>query len=385
MVDYRYIALLLSFQAPLLSTVIFIYYSITLGRNGYTRTEHFLARALGILCLVSLIFEISIGLMNYGFIDTNENMYQWSCIGGYSFMLICAIVWSEFSLSRAHNPSVVLSVLIRILYFVVFVVITARIAFKDTEMFMYYEDGVAQYGPFDDIQTYGCILIYALLEVVIILRYTDKKEYVYKERHGKLLFGNSIIFIAILIYGTLFLPYMVTVGHTLLILYIYMYNQKSSIYKDELTHLANRRMMIKDISAKIHEGISWSFIMIDVDSFKSINDKFGHSEGDIALETVASVIGNVAKTHGGTAYRYGGDEFSVIIDSSVEQEIAGVCEEINASFARENQTGNTPYLLSVSCGFASYNSDTMESIPDIIESADKKMYDIKQAKKKQNQ
>ena len=383
MTDSYYMALILAFQAPFICIIICTYYMITLGRNGYTRTQHFMARMLGLTCLLSMFGEVFNGLVFYIFIDeVGMKWYKTSCILGYMFMLLSAILWSEFCLSRTHNPSRFLSTIIRGLYFVTFVLITARIGFANTKLFIYYENGEYKYGPLDDLQTYCCILIYLLLLIVLIGKYADRKEYAEKEKHGKLIFADSIVFVAIVIYGTTFFPYVIWIGQMLVLLYVYMQSQRSSIYHDELTHLNNRRLMIKNISDKIKSEKPWSLIMIDVNSFKSINDNYGHSEGDRALVEVASVLDVLARENGYSSYRYGGDEFTILVDSNEEEKIVEFCKNIDVRIAEHNEELNAPYLLQVSSGYSIYDEDNMATIPDIIEEADKRMYEDKELKRK---
>lgn len=383
MMDSYYFAAILAFQAPFICLIICTYYMITLGRNGYTRTQHVMARLLGLTCLLSMIAEVINGLMIYIFFDSvGMRGYKATATIGYMIMLLSAILWSEFCLSRAHKPSRILSMAIRFLYFVTFVLITARIAFSNTKLFVYYENGELKYGPLDDVQTYCCILIYFLLLVILIGKYVDRKEYAEKEKHGKLLFANSIIFIAILIYGIIFFPYIIWIGQMLVLLYVYMQSQRSSIYHDELTHLNNRRLMIKNISDKIKNEKPWSLIMLDVNSFKNINDNYGHSEGDRALMEVASVLDLMARERGYSAYRYGGDEFTMLADINDEAELAKFCKEIDVRMAEHNEAVNAPYMIQVSSGYACYSEENMATIPDIIEAADKKMYEDKEMKRK---
>lgn len=383
MMDSYYFAAILAFQAPFICLIICTYYMITLGRNGYTRTQHAMARMLGLTCLLSMLVEVVNGLVLYIFFDSvGMSVYKNTATVGYIVMLLSAILWSEFCLSRAHNPSRILSTIVRFFYFVTFVFITARIAFADTKLFIYYENGEFKYGPLDDIQTYCCILIYFLLLLILIGKYADRSEFAEKEKHGKLLFANSIVFVAILIYGTIFFPYVVWIGQMLVLLYVYMQSQRSSIYHDELTNLNNRRLMIKDISGKIKNEKPWSLIMLGVDSFKSINDSYGHSEGDRALIEVASILNSTAKERGFSAYRYGEDEFVILTDMNDEDEIATFRNEINVRMAEHNEEVNAPYMIQVSCGYAIYDEENMATIPDVIEIADKRMYEDKEMKKR---
>lgn len=383
MIEYRTLAAVLAFQAPFICLVICIYYLLTLGRNGYTRMEHFLAKTLGVTCALCMFAEVLSGVITFGMIVLPNEVYIWSTVVSYFFHMLNAIIWSEFVLSRAHNPSRFLSTIIRLLYFAVFVVLSARIAFRDTKLFIYYEDGVAKYGILDDLQTYLCGLIYLLILIVMIIRYRDRSEYAYREIHGKIIFADSIILVAVTAYVLLYIPYLIWIGYMLVLLYIYMANQRSSIYKDELTHLQNRRSLIKDVSGKMKDDEKWSLIMIDINSFKSINDTFGHNEGDRAIEKVASILYDVAKEYGGETYRYGGDEFVIINNEAEEEGVLSICNEIDRRFEEANAADNLPYSLSVSSGYAIYNAETMVTIPDIMELADQRMYETKMRKKKQ--
>lgn len=384
MMDSYYFAAILAFQAPFICVIICIYYMITLGRNGYTRTQHAMARLLGLTCLLSMASEVVNGLVIYVFSDEfGTDACIVTSLVGYMCMLLSAILWSEFCLSRIHNPSRFLSMTIRFLYFVTFVLITSRIAFSHTKLFIYYEDGAFGYGPLDDMQTYCCILIYFFLLLVLIGKYVDRNEYANKEKHGKLLFANSIVFIAIVIYGTIFFPYVVWIGQMLVLLYVYMQSQRSSIYHDELTHLNNKRLLIKNISDKMNSSKPWALIMIDINSFKSINDTYGHNEGDRALAEVASVLDVLSREQGYVAYRYGGDEFTILIDSNDEEKIAAFCKEIDTKMDAHNDRLNAPYMIRVSSGYAIYDADSMATIPDIIECADKRMYEDKAFKKQE--
>lgn len=383
MIDYKNLATVLAFQAPFICLIICTYYFITLGRNGYTRLEHFLARALAVTCVLCMFFEVLSGVITFGMVNLSEDVYVWSTVVSYFFHMVNAIIWTEFALSRAHNPSKVLSLIIRVLYFVAFVIITARIAFQDTKLFIYYENGTAHYGKFDDLQTYVLAIIYLIVLIIMIVRFRDRSEYVYREVHGKLIFADSIILVSVVLYVTLYIPYLIWIGYMLVLLYIYMSNQRSSIYKDELTHLQNRRSLIKDVSGKMKDDTKWCLIMIDINSFKGINDTFGHNEGDRVIEKVASIIYDVAKEHGGEAYRYGGDEFVIICDISDDEGVKSICDEIDLRFEETNARDNLPYSLSVSSGYAIYNIETMLTIPDIMELADKRMYETKMLKKSQ--
>jgi diguanylate cyclase (GGDEF)-like protein/PAS domain S-box-containing protein len=88
---------------------------------------------------------------------------------------------------------------------------------------------------------------------------------------------------------------------------------------DPLTGILNRSYSIKFVQALIAEKIPFSFSIIDLDNFKSINDSFGHSAGDKVLATVSRALVKFSKPYG-LAGRFGGDEFLFIDLKNIEDE-----------------------------------------------------------------
>jgi two-component system, cell cycle response regulator len=82
---------------------------------------------------------------------------------------------------------------------------------------------------------------------------------------------------------------------------------------DELTGLANRRLLLHDLENRIAAGVPTILLMFDLDGFKSYNDAFGHPAGDALLHRLAGRLGVAAQPYG-RAYRMGGDEFCLIAD-----------------------------------------------------------------------
>lgn len=381
MVTYRQLAIVLAFQAPLICLIICSYYFAFLGRNGFTSNQYILAKVLALTCVGDMICEILCGFILYGIMDFDKSLYISLCTVAYFLMLVNAILWSEFCFLRMNNPPKRLVLLARILYVLTFVLVFMRIVLVKTKLYVYFEKKIIKFGPLDNLQTYFCFLIYVLLMVILVMKYRDRLEYANRERYGKMIIANAIMIMAMVIYGTVFYPYVMWIGYTLVLLHIFISNQRASIYADELTGLGNRRLMIKNLSEDSKIGHSWSLIMIDVNSFKSINDTYGHHEGDDALVIVSSILSKVATENDSIAYRHGGDEFVIIHNTSDPEEVKSICKLINLGFDEFNKENRKPYKLSVSSGFAVHESDSSRSIPDIIEEADKKMYIAKNRKK----
>ena len=121
--------------------------------------------------------------------------------------------------------------------------------------------------------------------------------------------------------------------------------------------------------------------MADINNFKQVNDKYGHNQGDKALTIFSDLLNTVAINNGATAYRYGGDEFAVIVPSDDERVVSTICDEFDKTLMLYNEGNKLPYMLSASTGYAICGEDGLYEIPDIIESADKKMYENKRLQK----
>jgi diguanylate cyclase (GGDEF)-like protein len=99
--------------------------------------------------------------------------------------------------------------------------------------------------------------------------------------------------------------------------------------KDPLTGICNRaaldEMMQRELSHAHRQGSSYALIILDIDHFKAVNDKYGHIVGDCALKAVANMMAK-CKRDGDLLFRYGGEEF-VILMRDTEVEGAGLLAE----------------------------------------------------------
>ena len=120
---------------------------------------------------------------------------------------------------------------------------------------------------------------------------------------------------------------------------------------------------------------SLSYILIlDIDNFKTINDTFGHSEGDKCLISVADRIRTIYGKYG-FCYRIGGDEYGVIVYKNLDR-----LESLNEKFQKavDELRGQYSDLFGVSAGFAYYDK-TLE-INRVLKDADEMMYNHKKRK-----
>lgn len=157
--------------------------------------------------------------------------------------------------------------------------------------------------------------------------------------------------------------------------------QNERIYQDSLTGLYNRPYLdyVKREVSKKNEQYPITMMLMDLDGFKSINDRFGHLEGDKALICVADILTKAIGAMG-SIIRYAGDEFVVLLNTQDEAEVKACVDEINASFAAFNETGAKEYALELSIGTTEMDFKE-RTIDEIFEYVDAKMYVEKKRKK----
>jgi diguanylate cyclase (GGDEF)-like protein len=148
--------------------------------------------------------------------------------------------------------------------------------------------------------------------------------------------------------------------------------QRSRI--DELTGLFNRRhfeeRLKEEISRHSRYGDVFSIFMIDLDNFKSYNDIYGHVSGDVLLNQVGRVITNSVR-NADQAFRYGGDEFVVVLPQTTMNDAYVVAERVQEGVAEEMKKKEIAVTCSI--GLASYPSDGVIS-GELVTAADTALY-----------
>lgn len=162
-------------------------------------------------------------------------------------------------------------------------------------------------------------------------------------------------------------------------------------FHDELTGLPGRRALSQALAAL---RPPYSVAVVDIDHFKTFNDRHGHDVGDQVLRMVAA---RLARVRDGTAYRSGGEEFTVVFPALTKPDAANRMEEVRAAVAAEKFTlrsrdrrrkegraarrGRAPAKdrklgVTISVGLAA--PDPRSPIDTVVKAADKAMYRAKQ-------
>lgn len=145
---------------------------------------------------------------------------------------------------------------------------------------------------------------------------------------------------------------------------------------DAMTGLSNRRYLERRLDEEIlrskRHRFPMSLLMLDVDEFKSYNDKFGHPAGDIALKIVANVLTEILRGDD-VAARYGGEEFAVLLPQTTSTEASAIAERIRQRIER---TEFPKRKVTVSIGIAAVSTE-IDKPDDIIAAADNALYEAK--------
>ncbi len=156
------------------------------------------------------------------------------------------------------------------------------------------------------------------------------------------------------------------------------------IYEDPLTGTYNRRAWDKDLkelaeSLKEDPNATFSMAIVDLDKFKDINDTHGHLVGDAVLQQFARLLKDHFKNKG-TVYRYGGDEFAVLAPGVTLDEMIDLLELFRAKLKKSVfviPNAKVQIKLTSSIGVAQWEKGL--SIKEIIQIADEKLYNAKEA------
>ncbi len=117
----------------------------------------------------------------------------------------------------------------------------------------------------------------------------------------------------------------------------------------------------------------------DLDGLKHINDNYGHTEGDFALKTVATVLMSAVRDTD-RVIRYGGDEFLILFKDCTEDAAENIIYRMYEQLDDINQSIDKPYEIQFSTGLAHIN-ENMDDMQDIIDIIDSKMYNNKLSRK----
>lgn len=156
----------------------------------------------------------------------------------------------------------------------------------------------------------------------------------------------------------------------------------SSLNTDFMTGLINRRGFKEAVHNAISDakkyGVAFTLIILDIDNFKEINDSCGHPYGDEVLKIIAHIIKQNTR-HSDLSFRYGGDEFALILPGTSKEDALQVCMNIQSSLNDDRHFTEGACHPTISMGICEWSGNMTSD--DIIKAADEAMYLSKQESK----
>ena len=218
---------------------------------------------------------------------------------------------------------------------------------------------------------YYVVIVFYLISIFFLIRK-------YKKHNGARVFLSVWMFIIPVIVGAglQFLFYgmsLAWLSSAIGLLGLFMMQQNEMAFIDPLVHLYNRQYMDSILSYWISRNRSFAGVMVDVDKFKSINDTYGHSEGDKALTTLSKIL----KQSGSDEewlFRFAGDEFIVLKLTDSPSGLDDFVKEVDRQVELYNSKEHL-YKLSISYGISFFSEG---SIDTFMREMDERMYEMKE-------
>lgn len=149
--------------------------------------------------------------------------------------------------------------------------------------------------------------------------------------------------------------------------------------RDELTGVGNYRSLHERLAAEISRHArrrrELALVLLDLDGFKQINERFGHLEGDRLLAEIGAALGDEVRGED-SVFRQGGDEFAVLVPETSAAEAAEVAARLRNRVARRGFGNDESRPVTAATGFAMYPGDG-ETVEDLLGFADLDLYGAK--------
>ncbi len=149
---------------------------------------------------------------------------------------------------------------------------------------------------------------------------------------------------------------------------------------DPLTALFNRRhffeMAHRELDRSNRQSSPLSFIMLDIDKFKLVNDQFGHLIGDLVLVMLAKILKQQLRSVD-LCCRYGGEEFVLCLPDTTLEGAHDLAERIRLAVQNESLTANDERTLSITISLGVADNHQDESVETILKRADTALYEAK--------
>ncbi|PRR82618.1 GGDEF domain-containing protein [Clostridium vincentii] len=332
---------------------------------------------MGLVCFSLLLETVSILLNNE---DLKQFVVLHKLVNIIGFMMAPVIlfigsIFNKEWINRYQKEKLVVNKILLIPLIINGV--AALISYNKNGVFHVTSQNLYERGPLFFITP--CVT-YIFFSYNLYIIYKHREKLTYSEFCTlSLLYIVPAIFTSIQLRYSIYLTAWNSAAIIIVISYIFILNDQA--YRDTLTGLQNRLAYdhySQNISQKKLKKLN--IVYIDIDDFKAINDRYGHCEGDEAIKVFAYLLRESFQLRQKKLIRLGGDEFLIIIENQPTENVTAYIESLVQNFEDYNNRGEKPYRLSFSYGRSCYTKP-VKNICQLLECADKSMYEQKQNKK----
>lgn len=223
------------------------------------------------------------------------------------------------------------------------------------------------------------ILNVSVFLYVCSLAYRQRKH-VQKEVLYVILLYVAIPAIAAFLQVALFGVFVLWPSMAIMVVLTYIFLETVSTSKDYLTGLLSRQRIDSYLEYMLEQQRPFIFVMLDLDSFKTINDRYGHLSGDVALQVFSdSLLKHFCEEK--LVGRYAGDEFVLVLEKMNEVDLKEKLESVEQEMQLRFDTGKIDFPIRFSYGFYKRDGKDDISYESMIHLADERMYNNKRASK----
>ena len=361
---------------------IFVLIIIFFGLNSQNYSKYFghkVFKTLILITILMLLTDLAHEYLNGTNTSLNKIFYPTLSVIIYIVPFILGLIWSYYVYLLIYLENPKLEYRIYIYLGPAFLGITLSIISAIYPFFFEIIDRTTYIrGPFYSLSL--VLQYFYLIFPTIMLINNRKKIHSYKFYPLFLFVIPPMIggIIQAFFYGILIIWPLLTLS----ILMVFIFVQSQLIKTDYLTGLMNKRAFESHIEKidNIKNNTKLSAIYMDLDNFKNINDKYGHSIGDEILRIFAS---KCQETFYKADYlaRIGGDEFVVLLYISEQNELEKLIDELKQKLVDINKTKQFAFDISFSYGSNIYDEENFASINDFLNQSDRLMYNNKNTKK----
>lgn len=285
------------------------------------------------------------------------------------YLMLCHWIFPEEKISRSKQILLLLPVAVNLLF---------TLMSPLYRLIFYIDDSnVYHRGPFFFLSV---AIIYSYFIYSFVLIWTQRKKVVKEEFIPLFIVGILPLIGGLLqavFYGLLLM--WSCAAFSLVVVYIFL--QQRMVHLDDLTGAWTRGTFEYCLAqrAKRRSDDVFGLVLLDIGGLKTINDEYGHNEGDYALKTIVQLVKSVLRKTDVIA-RTGGDEFLIILDCNSREKVDHTIEKIKSTLRQHNETSAKDYLLDCSIGAELFHSGFTD-VDQFMRHVDRLMYENKRIKK----